>query len=158
MRKPKLSVPIKDKRESFYIQWISDKYGNFVKDKYYKATAKSRHGKSGMFCDFRITDEDGDYYTLDAKDIEKKFRIIPSGEVILISEPVTEKDIPEKCCCNCGHCLRIPDVENPNIISHNKCEVDNHYIGYVACFTDCCKYWTPDKFMLQEKEESCINR
>lgn len=47
----------------------------------------------------------------------------------------------KRCCCNCGHNLRIPDKREPLLVDHNECEIDGHYIGYVECFTGWCKRW-----------------
>lgn len=46
-----------------------------------------------------------------------------------------------KICCNCRHNIRtgkIPDIE-----CH--CDIDGHYIGYIACFEHWCRHWTKDK-------------
>lgn len=42
-----------------------------------------------------------------------------------------------KVCCNCRHNIRTE--EKGHITCH--CEIDGHYIGYVACFEDWCKHW-----------------
>ena len=51
---------------------------------------------------------------------------------------------PEKVCCNCRHNIRKGEITNIECY----CEIDNHYIGYVSCFTDKCKRWqkTNDDF------------
>lgn len=142
--------PIEDKRSEFYIEWLSNKYGNFIAHKYYKAIAQFTKPYNHMNTGFRITDEDGDFYTLDQRDIDKKFRICEPGEVILISEPITQKDL-KNCCCNCAHDIRIPSETNPDMVDHNECDIDGHYIGYVACFEDCCDNWSPDRFTQNER-------
>ena len=46
-----------------------------------------------------------------------------------------------KVCCNCRHNIRTgtgADVEC-------YCDVDDHYIGYVACMTHWCQKWAKDK-------------
>ena len=45
-----------------------------------------------------------------------------------------------KCCCNCLHNIRTG--EPASITCH--CDIDGHYIGYVACFEDCCDDWKTD--------------
>ena len=45
-----------------------------------------------------------------------------------------------KCCCSCSHNIRTG--EPANITCH--CDIDGHYIGYVACFEDCCDDWKTD--------------
>lgn len=72
MAKPlSLSVP------EIQIQWISKKYGNFICDKIYPAKAFARGiTKPYTYTSFRITDEDDDLYTLDAKDKNSKYIIV----------------------------------------------------------------------------------
>lgn len=43
----------------------------------------------------------------------------------------------EECCCSCKHNKRIPEAK---FISCH-CDVDGHYIGYVANFESVCKMW-----------------
>ena len=43
----------------------------------------------------------------------------------------------EKVCCNCKHNIRKGEITNIECY----CEIDNHHIGYVSCFTDKCKRW-----------------
>lgn len=64
------------------------------------------------------------------------------NNITIVAEPVTESDVPEKCCCNCEHNLRIKQKDYPKLIDYNECSIDGHYIGYIACFEDCCKNWT----------------
>lgn len=71
---------IEAKVKMFKIKWISSKFGNFKKDKVYIADAQFIHKKSKIYSGFRITDEDGDYYRLDAKDVGKYFVILNGGE------------------------------------------------------------------------------
>lgn len=44
----------------------------------------------------------------------------------------------EECCCSCKHNIR---KGHPiyNIIC--ECEIDGHYINYVACFENVCELW-----------------
>lgn len=46
-----------------------------------------------------------------------------------------------KVCCNCRHCIRTGEIAN--IECH--CDIDNHYIGYIACMTYWCRHWSRDK-------------
>lgn len=43
----------------------------------------------------------------------------------------------EKCCCTCKHNIRTGDIGN--VECH--CEIDEHYINYVACFKRTCRRW-----------------
>ena len=47
----------------------------------------------------------------------------------------------DKCCCTCIHCIRRKD-KGGNISTC--CELDNHYIGYIACFERRCAKWELD--------------
>lgn len=49
-------------------------------------------------------------------------------------------------CCYCDHNKR-------NGKGDNRCEIDKHYIGYVACFEQWCRRWTPNKKFLNEVTE-----
>lgn len=42
----------------------------------------------------------------------------------------------KKCCCSCTHNIRQTDE---NRIIRCYCEIDGHYIGYVACFENVCE-------------------
>lgn len=53
---------------------------------------------------------------------------------------VTDNDIPSRVCCNCRHNIRIG--EDANIQCH--CDVDGHFIGYIACFNHWCRKWAKD--------------
>ena len=46
-----------------------------------------------------------------------------------------------KVCCNCRHNIRTG--EKINIECH--CDLDNHYIGYIACMTHWCRHWSREK-------------
>ncbi len=43
-------------------------------------------------------------------------------------------------CVNCRHCLRIPQKTH----IETRCEIDDHYIGYVGFFEHWCKRWAKD--------------
>ena len=42
-----------------------------------------------------------------------------------------------KCCCNCKHDKRTWEGGNCT----TTCDIDGHYIGYVACFETMCEEW-----------------
>lgn len=45
-----------------------------------------------------------------------------------------------ECCCSCIHNKRTFDKEH-----HCACELDGHYIGYVANFESVCEEWEGGK-------------
>ncbi len=47
-----------------------------------------------------------------------------------------------KVCCNCRHNIRIGNGELGNI--QCRCEIDNHYIGYVQCMEHWCRHWSKE--------------
>ena len=49
------------------------------------------------------------------------------------------------CCCTCEHNVR----HWRGAECTNRCDIDGHYIGYLACFGSVC-----DKWVLSEFEES----
>lgn len=55
----------------------------------------------------------------------------------------------DRCCCNCRHDIRTEDADG-HITNH--CEIDGHYIGYVACFEHWCKHWSKDKWQEEGNE------
>lgn len=57
---------------------------------------------------------------------------------MIVVEPV---ETVEKCCCFCRHNIRTGEIGD--VKCH--CDIDGHYIGYVACFTQKCKRWALDK-------------
>ena len=60
-----LSLPV----EKIQIRWVYKKYGNILCNKVYEATAMARGiVKPYVYTNFKITDEDGGYYTLDERD------------------------------------------------------------------------------------------
>lgn len=46
-----------------------------------------------------------------------------------------------KVCCNCRHNIRTQEKDHIRC----NCDIDNHYIGYVACMEHWCKHWATDK-------------
>lgn len=49
---------------------------------------------------------------------------------------------------NCRHCLRIPK----KTYVETRCDIDNHYIGYVECFEGWCRRWAKDHTFDKEAE------
>lgn len=45
----------------------------------------------------------------------------------------------EECCCSCNHNIRKKDEKMAGI--YCECEIDGHYIDYVACFERVCDLW-----------------
>lgn len=76
MAKRKYIQPFCYNQPSIKIQWLSDKYSNFTKDKIYLATAQSKYIHSNLHSNFKITDDEGDNVSLDKRDINKKWKII----------------------------------------------------------------------------------
>lgn len=69
---------VERKTKTLKVRCVSDKYGNFRYNKIYLAEAMSRHiGGEKLYSNYRITDEDGDYYTIQSKDLGKIFLIVP---------------------------------------------------------------------------------
>lgn len=79
--------PINHPCKKLIIKWLSDKYGNFTKDKLYVATPRwQRTGDEHLWSGFQITDDEGDRVSLDACDQDKKWTIYrPTKE-----EPITD--------------------------------------------------------------------
>ena len=50
---------------------------------------------------------------------------------------ITEKTKEYECCCSCKHNKRKKDGEN----IYCECEIDGHYIGYIASFDNVCERW-----------------
>ena len=69
-------TPVTYHKDSFQIEWLSDKYINFKKGKQYIAAAFMKHIHNGQYSNFKITDEDSDYVALSEKDRNKKWRQI----------------------------------------------------------------------------------
>lgn len=70
---------------------------------------------------------------------------------------ITQTTNEEECCCSCIHNNRKSDEKQAGI--YCECELDGHYIDYVACFVDVCEKW---KFgarcamgMRSMKEQTC---
>ena len=51
---------------------------------------------------------------------------------------VTDVTDESKCCCSCKHNERHHHDNSPTT---NYCDLDGHYIGYVACFESVCEEW-----------------
>ena len=49
---------------------------------------------------------------------------------------ITEVTKESECCCTCRHNIRKHDEKQAGI--YCECEIDGHYIGYVACFESVC--------------------
>lgn len=45
-----------------------------------------------------------------------------------------------ECCCSCKHNIRTRGKGQ----STCNCDIDGHYIGYVACFESVCDRWEGD--------------
>jgi hypothetical protein len=50
---------------------------------------------------------------------------------------IIEKTKGYKCCVSCKHNKRKKDGEN----TYCECEIDGHYISYIACFDNVCERW-----------------
>lgn len=83
------------------------------------------------------------YYIIETlskeKDIKKEKHIM---EYTIVEDTSPSHNKHTKCCCNCLHCNRVPDKNDPKLVSHNECAIDKHYIGYLATFDDVCDNWT----------------
>lgn len=83
-RKPKPNLKlVSDTTDTLQIQWLHDKYGNFIKDKIYEAHARSHYIKNGPYTDFVITDEDGDLYRLSGNRCEKDYKVLDNDAYYL---------------------------------------------------------------------------
>lgn len=56
----------------------------------------------------------------------------------------------KRCCCNCAHCIRIPDEKYG--IALCRCEVHGFYLSYVGVFEYWCKKWKKEKKKEKKKE------
>jgi len=59
---------------------------------------------------------------------------------------ITEKTKEYECCCSCKHNKRKKDGEKtgyPDYI-YCECEIDKHYISYIACFENVCERWVKE--------------
>ena len=52
---------------------------------------------------------------------------------------ITDITKEEECCCSCRHNIRKQDKKMAGI--YCECEIDGHYINYVACFERVCEMW-----------------
>ena len=57
--------------------------------------------------------------------------------------PMTIDKERKRVCCNCGNNIRIKD-DDGNVI-RCECEIDGHWIGYIACFEHWCRRWKKDR-------------
>lgn len=48
-----------------------------------------------------------------------------------------------KCCCSCRHNIRKHDEKRAGI--YCECEIDNHYIGFIACFENVCNNYVAER-------------
>lgn len=67
---------VESHKEVLRFRCITKKYGNFIYNKIYTAEASSKHIHGGNYSDFRVTDEDGDYYTVYDNDLGKLFLML----------------------------------------------------------------------------------
>lgn len=47
----------------------------------------------------------------------------------------------KRVCCNCGHNIRHKEKDGIEC----RCDLDNHYIGYIACFEHWCRHWKKER-------------
>ena len=59
---------------------------------------------------------------------------------------ITEVTEESECCCSCRHNIRKQDEKHVGI--YCECEIDGHYIGYVACFESVC-----DEYMAESEDK-----
>ena len=62
-------------------------------------------------------------------------------EIQIVVEPYAETR--KRVCCNCGNNIRIKD--DKDMVVENRCDIDNHYIGYCECFEHWCNRWRKDR-------------
>jgi hypothetical protein len=93
----KMHIPTTEKLEGKVLICISNKYGNFTKGKLYKVIVEARN----RLCEatnYRITDDDGDWYSIGKNDIGKIFEIYEgNGPMNRLPDAIIErlKSIPE---------------------------------------------------------------
>lgn len=49
----------------------------------------------------------------------------------------------KRVCCNCGNNVRTKTDDG--VYVQSRCQIDGHYIGYVACFEHWCRRWRKEK-------------
>ena len=54
---------------------------------------------------------------------------------------ITDITKEEECCCTCKHNIREKETIADIYGIYCECEIDGHYIGYVACFESVCELW-----------------
>ena len=63
---------------------------------------------------------------------------------------ITEKTKEYECCCSCKHNKRKKDGEN----IYCECEIDKHYIGYIASFDNVCERWVKEDDACKSKRRN----
>lgn len=48
----------------------------------------------------------------------------------------------KRVCCNCGNNIR-KKMDGGHVQCY--CQIDGHYIGYIACFEDWCRRWRKER-------------
>ena len=87
MMKQSTHLPIESFEETLLVKCTKDKYGNFKYGKTYVAEStmthigKSKHYGKTVYTGFKVTDEDGDYYSLTAKDLVTIF-VLERGSIL----------------------------------------------------------------------------
>lgn len=59
-----------------------------------------------------------------------------------------------KVCCNCRHNKRM--AMGTYVDCH--CDIDGHYIGYVACMTGWCRHWSKEGRITDGRSNNKIQR
>lgn len=70
-----IGKPVERTTPAIKVRCISNKYSNFKCNKIYEAEARGK--RDTLYTDYKIVDEDGDYYTIHMQDLGKLFLIIP---------------------------------------------------------------------------------
>ena len=55
-------------------------------------------------------------------------------------------------CVNCRHNIRI----SKRTYIETRCEIDNHYIGYVENFEHWCKHWAKDHKLDNQSDDAMM--
>lgn len=67
---------IESPNKTLKVRCTTKRSGNFIYNKVYVAVAHSKHIGGGNYADFRIEDEDGDYYTIYEYDLGRLFSFV----------------------------------------------------------------------------------
>ena len=59
---------------------------------------------------------------------------------------ITEVTEESECCCSCRHNIRKQDEKQAGI--YCECEIDGHYIDYIACFENVC-----DEYIVESEDK-----